>query len=90
MASQEPIARWFCACTAATEDPEMVVCWICEQPVVECDDALTANLLQVGIRNYNGMAKLADDLRGWTHGKTVSIQSLAEFAQACRYGQETS
>lgn len=85
----EPIPRWFCACEAYVDDPGMVVCWKCEQPLVECDDALIANLLQVGIRTYLGLAKLDDDLRGWIVGKAVSIQSLARFAHACRYGDVT-
>lgn len=83
----EAIERWFCACEAYVDEPGMVVCWKCEQPLVECDDALTANLLLVGIRSYNALAKLADDLKGWTHGKAVSINDLATFAKAARYGE---
>lgn len=69
---KEIIDRWFCACSSYPDDPGMVVCWRCEQPLAElppstqrvpADAALVHNLLLVGIRNRRALEKIDDDSR---------------------------
>jgi hypothetical protein len=61
----EGIPRWFCACEAYADDPGSVVCWRCEQALVEVDPsttagALTANLLGLCVAYRQALEKLAE------------------------------
>lgn len=70
MAKAEKIDRWFCACSSYPDDPGMVVCWRCEQPLAELppstqrvptDAALVQNLLLVGIRNRRTLERIESE-----------------------------
>lgn len=42
-AVSETRVRWLCACARYTDDPGMVVCWRCEQPVIEVPEPTEPN-----------------------------------------------
>lgn len=81
----EQIDRWFCACASYPDEPGMVVCWRCEQPLVEVGDDDTNAVL---IQNLLGVCKRYHDALGWIKDNAATdALSIANAASAALYGE---
>lgn len=87
--ADEKILRYFCACAAYPDDPGSVVCWRCEQPLVDIHDlsgmngVLAQNLLLLCVRYRRALEAVVTDSK---HPELASAEYLRGIADGALDG----